>query len=181
MVKLFLSSRLVLLAVVLAFALLGLVGQVQAASNIGSGTEVTIATLENLLSTILNVTSGAGGKVVATIMMLCGIMMAMAGKMGMGVGVSGSGIATAFVPGMVQGTYGATLPLLAMEAGLELHFFLQVAVAGLYPLAAGMMFLADPVVWIPLALLVAADRGVRRLVCDGVQRLVGFGALPQAA
>lgn len=180
MVKRFLSRRFVLLAVVLAFAL-GLAVQAQAAANIGTGAEVTIATLENLLSTILNVTSGAGGKVVATIMMLCGIMMAMAGKMGMGIGVSGSGIATAFVPGMVQGTYGATLPLFVMEAGPELHFFLQVAVAGLYPLAAGMMFLADPVVWIPLALLVAADRGVRRLVCDGVQRLVGFGALPQAA
>jgi len=179
MVKLFLSRRFVLLAVVLAFAL-GLAVQAQAASNIGSGTAVSIRTLENLLSTILDITSGAGGKVVATIMMLCGIMMAMAGKMGMGIGVSGSGIATAFVPGMVQGTYGATLPLLAMGAGPELHFFLQVAVAGLFPLAAGVMLLADPVVWIPLALLVAVDRGVRRLVCDGVQRLVGFRALPQA-
>lgn len=180
MVKLFLSRRFVLPAVVLAFAL-GLAMQAQAAVNIGTGTAVSITTLENLLSSILAVTSGAGGRVVATSMMLCGIMMAMAGKMGFGIGVSGGGIATAFVPGMVMGTYGVTLPLLAAGAGPELHFFLQVVVAGLFPLAVGLMFLADPVLWIPLALLVVVDRGVRRLVCDGVQRLVGFGALRQAA
>lgn len=147
-----------------------------AATNIGSGTAVTVGTLDNLLSTILDYTSGAAGKVIATIMLLAGIMMAMAGKMGLGVSVAGSGMATAFVPGIVANTYtGAALPgtVAAAAQPVALHFFAEAFLVALYPLAVGLSFLSDPVVAVPLAALLASDRGVRRWAGEGVRAFGG--------
>ena len=138
-----------------------------------TGTAVDIGGLNNFAKTVETYAKGNVGKMVGVVMGVGGLGMAMTGRMGMGVGVLGSGLGVAFVPNMMGTVFDATTaaPLVAVApavqpvtvfgsllAAMGQSVVGQAFLAAMYPVALGLKWLRDPVMWSALA-MVALSRG----------------------
>ena len=127
-----------------------------------TGTAVDIGGVNNFAKTVETYAKGNVGKMVGVVMGVGGLGMAMTGRMGAGIGVLGSGLGVAFVPNMMGTVFDATTasPLVPVVAtaqpgtclGAVLHALGQsvagqALLAALYPVAVGLKWVRDPVVW----------------------------------
>ena len=87
------------------------------AGTISGGTAVTIGGLDSFANTVQAYLKGNVGKMLAMILAIAGIAMVVVGKMGLGIGGLGSGIAVAFVPNIIGTAFDATTAAPLTERG----------------------------------------------------------------
>ena len=174
----------------LALGLAALVGDFQGyeadAGTMAGGTAIALGGLDSFAKTIDKYAKGNLGKMVGMIIAMAGIAGMAFQKIGMGLTALGAGIAIAFVPNIIGTAFDTTaaapmnaaVPFVPWAAGGgTLNTLAQIGLAALWPLAAALKYLRDPVVWLSLS-LVALVRPA--LLCDLVRRparLLGLPAL----
>ena len=153
----------------LALGLAALLGDFQGyeadAGTMAGGTAIALGGLDSFAKTIDKYAKGNLGKMVGMIIAMAGIAGMAFQKIGMGLTALGAGIAIAFVPNIIGTAFDTTAasPLNAAPAfapwaagGGVLSALAQIGLAALWPLAAALKYLRDPVVWLSLSLVALA-------------------------
>ena len=164
------------LALVLAAMLTEFQGYEADAGTMKGGTAIALGGLDSFAKTIDKYAKGNLGKMVGMIIAMAGIAGMAFQKMGMGLTALGAGIAIAFVPNIIGTAFDTTAasPLAAGPAfvpwaagGGVLNTLAQIGLAALWPVAAVVKYLRDPVVWLALGLVALARPSLLvGLLCD---------------
>lgn len=158
------------LALGLAGAPAGPVAVLQASTV--QGTAITISGLDDLNATAHQEAKKGSGKTLAMLIAMGGLATLFAGRVGLGLGGVGAGLAMGFAPGMVGSAFDAA-PAATLEAAAPVisafagHWW-SPALAGCYPVLLAWKVLQDPVFLTCLALLLVARsawRPARAGVC----------------
>ena len=160
----------------LALGLAALVSDFQGyeadAGTMAGGTAIALGGLDSFAKTIDKYAKGNLGKMVGMIIAMAGIAGMAFQKIGMGLTALGAGIAIAFVPNIIGTAFDTTAasPLNAASAfvpwaagGGLLNTLAQIGLAALWPLAAALKYLRDPVVWLSLSLVALSASGLASL------------------
>ena len=135
------------------------------AGTMAGGTAITLGGLDSFAKTIDKYAKGNLGKMVGMIIAMAGIAGMAFQKIGMGLTALGAGIAIAFVPNIIGTAFDTTAaaPLSAggpfvpwAAGGGVLNTLAQIGLATLWPLAAIVKYMRDPVVWLALSLVALA-------------------------
>ena len=135
------------------------------AGTMAGGTAIALGGLDSFAKTIDKYAKGNLGKMVGMIIAMAGIAGMAFQKIGMGLTALGAGIAIAFVPNIIGTAFDTTAasPLAAGPAfvpwasgGGVLNGLAQIGLAALWPLAAVVKYVRDPVVWMALTLVALA-------------------------
>lgn len=136
-----------------------------------TGDAVDIGGLNDFAKTVETYAKGNVGKMVGIVMGIGGLGMALAGRLGTGVGVLGSGLGVAFVPNIMSTVFDNTeaatwVPVVAgMQPTTALSTLLgilgqsiagQAFLAALYPVAVFLKWMRDPVMWGSAMVIVAS-------------------------
>lgn len=156
------------LALSLAGALPGPVTVLQASTV--QGTAITISGLDDLNATAHQEARKGSGKTLAMLIAMGGLATLFAGRIGLGLGGVGAGLAMGFAPGMVGSAFdaapAATLTAAPVVSTFAGHWWTP-ALAGGYPVFLAWRVVQDPVFLTCLALLLVA-RSVGRPTRAGV-------------
>ena len=154
-----------ILALALAAMLSDFQGYEADAGTMTGGTAIALGGLDSFAKTIDKYAKGNLGKMVGMIIAMAGIAGMAFQKMGMGLTALGAGIAIAFVPNIIGTAFDTTAasPLAAGPAfvpwaagGGVLNTLAQIALAALWPVAAVVKYVRDPVLWLALTLVALA-------------------------
>ena len=135
------------------------------AGTMAGGTAIALGGLDSFAKTVDKYAKGNLGKMVGMIIAMAGIAGMAFQKMAMGLTALGAGIAIAFVPNIIGTAFDTTAasPLTAGSAfvpwaagGGVLNTLAQMGLAVLWPVAAMVKYLRDPVVWLALTLVALA-------------------------
>ncbi|MCY4514771.1 MAG: hypothetical protein OXC69_06535 [Candidatus Tectomicrobia bacterium] len=153
----------------LALTLAAMLGDFQGyeadAGTMAGGTAIALGGLDSFAKTVDKYAKGNLGKMVGMIIAMAGIAGMAFQKMAMGLTALGAGIAIAFVPNIIGTAFDTTAaaPLSAgtpfvpwAAGGGLLNILAQVALAALWPVAAVVKYVRDPVVWLALVLVAMA-------------------------
>ena len=134
-----------------------------------SGTAITISGLDDLSATVDQQARKGGGKVLAMLLGVGGLITIGAGHHYLGAAGVGAGLGTAFIPGMMSSAFdnapAATQAL--VQSGLAEAWWAPLS-AGLYPFLVVLRLVQDPVVLCCVALVLVGVRLSRR----GVTRVL---------
>ena len=153
------------LALGLAALLSDFQGDEADAGTMAGGTAIALGGLDSFAKTIDKYAKGNLGKMVGMIIAMAGIAGMAFQKIGMGLTALGAGIAIAFVPNIIGTAFDTTAasPMTAATpftpwaaGGGVLNTLAQIGLAALWPLAAALKYLRDPVVWLSLSLVALA-------------------------
>ena len=153
----------------LALALAAMLGDFQGyeadAGTMAGGTAIALGGLDSFAKTVDKYAKGNLGKMVGMIIAMAGIACMAFQKMAIGLTSLGAGIALAFVPNIIGTAFDTTVasPLAAAPAfvpwasgGGILNSLAQIGLAALWPLAAVVKYVRDPVVWFAITLVALA-------------------------
>ena len=135
------------------------------AGTMAGGTAITLGGLDSFAKTIDKYAKGNLGKMVGMIIAMAGIAGMAFQKIGMGLTALGAGIAIAFVPNIIGTAFDTTAasplsaggPFVPLAAGGGvLNTLAQIGLAALWPVAAVVKYVRDPVVWLALSLVALA-------------------------
>ena len=178
------------LALTLAAMLSDFQGYEADAGTMAGGTAIALGGLDSFAKTVDKYAKGNLGKMVGMIIAMAGIAGMAFQKMAMGLTALGAGIAIAFVPNIIGTAFDTTAaaPLAAgspfvpwAAGGGVLNTLAQIGLAALWPLAAVVKYVRDPVAWLALSLVVLARPSVLGGLLRGQVRLVRLasaGPLP---
>ena len=150
------------LALALAAMLSDFQGYEADAGTMAGGTAIALGGLDSFAKTVDKYAKGNLGKMVGMIIAMAGIAGMAFQKMGMGLTALGAGIAIAFIPNIIGTAFDTTAasPVAAGSAfvpwaagGGVLNAAAQIGLAALWPLAAVVKYLRDPVVWLAVTLV----------------------------
>ena len=150
------------LAVILAGMLSDFQGYEADAGTMAGGTAIALGGLDSFAKTVDKYAKGNLGKMVGMIIAMAGIAGMAFQKMAMGLTALGAGIAIAFVPNIIGTAFDTTAasPLSAggpfvpwAAGGGVLNALAQIGLAALWPVAAVVKWVRDPVVWLALSLV----------------------------
>ncbi|MCY4515438.1 MAG: hypothetical protein OXC69_09975 [Candidatus Tectomicrobia bacterium] len=153
------------LAVILAAMFSDFQGYEADAGTMAGGTAIALGGLDSFAKTVDKYAKGNLGKMVGMIIAMAGIAGMAFQKMAMGLTALGAGIAIAFVPNIIGTAFDTTAaappaagsPFVPWAAGGGLlNTLAQVALAVLWPAAAVVKYVRDPVVWLALVLVAMA-------------------------
>lgn len=153
------------LALALAAMLSDFQGYEADAGTMAGGTAIALGGLDSFAKTVDKYAKGNLGKMVGMIIAMAGIAGMAFQKVGMGLTALGAGIAIAFVPNIIGTAFDTTAasPLAAgapfvpwASGGGVLNSLAQVGLTALWPLAALVKYVRDPVVWLSLTLVALA-------------------------
>ena len=157
------------LALVLAAMLSEFQGYEADAGTMAGGTAIALGGLDSFAKTVDKYAKGNLGKMVGMIIAMAGIAGMAFQKMAMGLTALGAGIAIAFIPNIIGTAFDTTAaaPLAAgspfvpwAAGGGVLNTLAQIGLAALWPLAAVVKYVRDPVAWLALSLVVLARPSV---------------------
>ena len=157
------------LALALAAMLTDFQGYEADAGTMAGGTAIALGGLDSFAKTVDKYAKGNLGKMVGMIIAMAGIAGMAFQKMAMGLTALGAGIMIAFVPNIIGTAFDTTAasPLAAgtpfvpwAAGGGVLNVLAQIGLAALWPLAAAVKFVRDPIVWLALGLVVLARPSV---------------------
>ena len=157
------------LALALAAMLSDFQGYEADAGTMAGGTAIALGGLDSFAKTVDKYAKGNLGKMIGMIIAMAGIAGMAFQKMGMGLTALGAGIAIAFIPNIIGTAFDTTAasPLAAGPAfvpwaagGGVLNSLAQIGLAALWPVAATVKFMRDPVVWLALCLVALARPSV---------------------
>ena len=132
------------------------------AGTMAGGTAIALGGLDSFAKTVDKYAKGNLGKMVGMIIAMAGIAGMAFQKMAMGLTALGAGIMIAFVPNIIGTAFDTTAasPLAAGTAfvpwaagGGVLNGLAQIGLAALWPVAAAVKFVRDPVVWLALGVV----------------------------
>ena len=135
------------------------------AGTMAGGTAIALGGLDSFAKTVDKYAKGNLGKMVGMIIAMAGIAGMAFQKMAMGLTALGAGIAIAFVPNIIGTAFDTTAaaplatgsPFVPWAAGGGvLNTLPQVVLAALWPVAAMVKYVRDPVVWLALSLVALA-------------------------
>ena len=135
------------------------------AGTMTGGAGIDISGLDKFAKTVEKYAKGNLGKMVGMIIAMAGIACMAFQKIGVGLTSLGAGIALAFVPNIIgtafDKTTASTLTAAASfvpwaSGGGVLNGLAQLGLAALWPLAAALKYVRDPVVWLALGLVAVA-------------------------
>jgi len=135
------------------------------AGTMAGGTAIALGGLDSFAKTVDKYAKGNLGKMVGMIIAMAGIAGMAFQKMAMGLTALGAGIMIAFVPNIIGTAFDTTAasPLVAGPAfvpwasgGGILNSLAQIGLAALWPVAAVIKYVRDPVVWLALTLVALA-------------------------
>ena len=150
------------LALALAAMLSDFQGYEADAGTIAGGTAIALGGLDSFAKTVDKYAKGNLGKMVGMIIAMAGIAGMAFQKIGMGLTALGAGIAIAFVPNIIGTAFDTTTasPLTAAApfvpwaaGGGFLNALAQIGFVTLWPVAAVVKMLRDPVTWLALSLV----------------------------
>ena len=150
------------LALALALVLSDFQGYEADAGTMAGGTAIALGGLDSFAKTVDKYAKGNLGKMVGMIIAMAGIAGMAFQKMAMGLTALGAGIAIAFVPNIIGTAFDTTAaaPLAAggpfvpwAAGGGVLNTLAQIGLAALWPLAAAVKYVRDPVAWLALGLV----------------------------
>ena len=153
------------LALALAAMLTDFQGYEADAGTMAGGTAIALGGLDSFAKTVDKYAKGNLGKMVGMIIAMAGIAGMAFQKMAMGLTALGAGIMIAFVPNIIGTAFDTTAasPLSAGTAfvpwaagGGALNGVAQIGLAALWPVAAAVKYLRDPVVWLALGVVLLA-------------------------
>ena len=153
------------LALALAAMLTDFQGYKADAGTMAGGTAIALGGLDSFAKTVDKYAKGNLGKMVGMIIAMAGIAGMAFQKMAMGLTALGAGIMIAFVPNIIGTAFDTTAasPLAAGPAfvpwaagGGVLNGLAQIGLAALWPVAAAVKYVRDPIVWLALSLAVLA-------------------------
>ena len=153
------------LALALAAMLSDFQGYEADAGTMAGGTAIALGGLDSFAKTVDKYAKGNLGKMVGMIIAMAGIAGMAFQKMAMGLTALGAGIAIAFIPNIIGTAFDTTAaaPLAAgspfvpwAAGGGVLNTLAQIGLAALWPLAAVVKYVRDPVAWLALSLVVLA-------------------------
>ena len=157
------------MALTLAAMLSDFQGYEADAGTMAGGTAIALGGLDSFAKTVDKYAKGNLGKMVGMIIAMAGIAGMAFQKMAMGLTALGAGIAIAFVPNIIGTAFDTTAaapqaagtPFVPWAAGGgALNTLAQVALAALWPVAAVVKYVRDPVVWLALVLVALARPSV---------------------
>ena len=150
----------------LALALAAMLGDFQGyeadAGTMAGGTAIALGGLDSFAKTVDKYAKGNLGKMVGMVIAIAGIAGMAFQKIGMGLTALGAGIAIAFVPNIIGTAFDTTAasPLSAAVAfvpwaagGGVLNTLAQIGFVTLWPVAAVVKVVRDPVTWLSLSLV----------------------------
>ena len=135
------------------------------AGTMAGGTAITLGGLDSFAKTIDKYAKGNLGKMVGMIIAMAGIAGMAFQKIGMGLTALGAGIAIAFVPNIIGTAFDTTAASPLSGGGLfvpwaagggVLNTLGQIGLAAMWPVAAVVKYVRDPVVWLALSLVALA-------------------------
>lgn len=150
------------LALALAAMLTDFQGYEADAGTMAGGTAIALGGLDSFAKTVDKYAKGNLGKMIGMIIAMAGIAGMAFQKMAMGLTALGAGIAIAFIPNIIGTAFDTTAasPLFAGPAfapwaagGGVLNTLAQIGLAALWPVAATVKFMRDPVVWLAVGLV----------------------------
>ena len=153
------------LALALAAMLTDFQGYEADAGTMAGGTAIALGGLDSFAKTVDKYAKGNLGKMIGMIIAMAGIAGMAFQKMAMGLTALGAGIAIAFIPNIIGTAFDTTAasPLFAGPAfvpwatgGGVLNTLAQIGLAALWPVAATVKFMRDPVVWLAVGLVALA-------------------------
>ena len=151
------------------------------AGTMAGGTAIALGGLDSFAKTVDKYAKGNLGKMVGMIIAMAGIAGMAFQKMAMGLTALGAGIAIAFIPNIIGTAFDTTAaaPLSAgspfvpwAAGGGVLNTLAQIGLAALWPLAAVVKYVRDPVAWLALSLVVLARPSLLDGLLRGQVRLV---------
>ena len=157
------------LALALAALLTDFQGYEADAGTMAGGTAIALGGLDSFAKTVDKYAKGNLGKMVGMIIAMAGIAGMAFQKMAMGLTALGAGIAIAFVPNIIGTAFDTTAasPLAAGPAfvpwaagGGVVNTLAQIGLGVLWPVAAAVKLLRDPVVWMALTLVALSHPAV---------------------
>jgi len=177
------------LALALAVMLSDFQGYEADAGTMEGGAAITLGGLDSFAKTVDKYAKGNLGKMVGMIIAMAGIACMAFQKIGIGLTSLGAGIALAFVPNIIGTAFDTTVasPLTAgapfvpwASGGGVLNSLAQVGLTALWPLAALVKYVRDPVVWMSITLVALARPSLLvRFARDKAQSLrLAPGRLP---
>ena len=150
----------------LALGLAAMLGEFQGyeadAGTMAGGTAIALGGLDSFAKTVDKYAKGNLGKMVGMVIAIAGIAGMAFQKIGMGLTALGAGIAIAFVPNIIGTAFDTTAasPLSAAAAvvpwaagGGVLNTLAQIGFVTLWPVAAVVKVVRDPVTWLSLSLV----------------------------
>ena len=150
----------------LALALAAMLGDFQGdeadAGTMAGGKAIALGGLDSFAKTVDKYAKGNLGKMVGMIIAMAGIAGMAFQKVGMGLTALGAGIAIAFVPNIIGTAFDTTMaspltaaaPFVPWAAGSGfLNTLAQIGFVTLWPVAAVVKLLRDPVTWLSLSLV----------------------------
>ena len=149
-------------ALALAAMLTDFQGYEADAGTMAGGTAIALGGLDSFAKTVDKYAKGNLGKMVGMIIAMAGIAGMAFQKMAMGLTALGAGIMIAFVPNIIGTAFDTTAasPLAAGAAfvpwaagGGVLNGLAQIGLAALWPLAAAVKYVRDPIVWLALGVV----------------------------
>ena len=153
------------LALALAAMLSDFQGYEADAGTMAGGTAIALGGLDSFAKTVDKYAKGNLGKMIGMIIAMAGIAGMAFQKMAMGLTALGAGIAIAFIPNIIGTAFDTTAasPLAtgpvfvpwAAGSGV-LNTLAQFGLAALWPVAAMVKYLRDPVVWLAVGLVALA-------------------------
>ena len=150
------------LALALAAMLSDFQGYEADAGTMAGGTAIALGGLDSFAKTIDKYAKGNLGKMVGMIIAMAGIAGMAFQKIGMGLTALGAGIAIAFVPNIIGTAFDTTAasplsaaaPFAPWAAGSGLlNTLAQIGFVTLWPVAAVLKVVRDPVTWLALSLV----------------------------
>ena len=150
------------LALALAAMLSDFQGYEADAGTIMGGNAIALGGLDSFAKTVDKYAKGNLGKMVGMIIAMAGIAGMAFQKVGMGLTALGAGIAIAFVPNIIGTAFDTTMaspltaaaPFVPWAAGSGvLNTLAQIGFVTLWPVAAVVKMLRDPVTWLALSLV----------------------------
>ena len=153
------------LGLVLAAMLGDFQGQEADAGTMAGGTAIALGGLDSFAKTIDKYAKGNLGKMVGMIIAMAGIAGMAFQKIGMGLTALGAGIAIAFVPNIIGTAFDTTAasplnaaaPFVPWAAGGGiLNTLAQAGFVALWPVAALVKAVRDPVTWLALSMVTLA-------------------------
>ena len=150
------------LALALAAMLSDFQGYEADAGTITGGTAIALGGLDSFAKTVDKYAKGNLGKMVGMIIAMAGIAGMAFQKVGMGLTALGAGIAIAFVPNIIGTAFDTTTaspltaaaPFVPWAAGSGIfNTLVQIGFVTLWPVAAVVKMLRDPVTWLALSLV----------------------------
>ena len=172
------------LALALAAMLTDFQGYEADAGTMAGGTAISLGGLDSFAKTVDKYAKGNLGKMVGMIIAMAGIAGMAFQKMAMGLTALGAGIMIAFVPNIIGTAFDTTAasPLAAGTAfvpwaagGGVLNGLAQIGLAALWPVAAAVKYVRDPIVWLALGVALLARPSLLLEVLLGRVRQVRFG------